>query len=312
MRSTSRYLLAKWLIAAVAVVLAVLVLRPYVLANPDRAMRLVELTLKFGVLPLSLLAGLITYYEYRGLGPQEGIVRRGRPEHAVALTFDDGPSPVYTAQILDVLNEKGAKATFFVVGEHVRKYPDLARRIVAEGHDIGNHTMNHRDLIPAGRQVVIDEIECCGATIEQVTGVAPVLFRPPRGIYGNAIRQLVVDMGYRMILWTLSTIDWRGKRPSSILRRVRARIRPGGIILFHDSGALIKCEGGSRENTVQAVGLVIDYLKDVRGYELVTVSEMLRRLDAEGRPSVGDAKDRPSVGDTEGRPTMGPAALKEA
>lgn len=287
MRYTNRHLWTKTLICAALVALAVLVVGPYVLMNPARALRLADLALRYAVIPLALLAGALSYFEYHGIGPQEGIMRRGPSQPSVAITFDDGPNPLYTPRILDVLAEKNVKATFFVVGAHVRKYPDVARRIVAEGHDIANHTMRHRDLIPASREVVIAEIDECAAAIEDVTGVTATMLRPPRGIYGNAVRKLVVDKGYRMVLWTLSTIDWRGKSASAILRRVRTRIRPGGIILFHDSGALMKAEGGSRENTVQAVGMIIDYLRESRGYELVPVSELLRRLDAEEKPRIG-------------------------
>lgn len=221
------------------------------------------------------LSGLISFYEYHGFGPQEGIVRRGSQDSLkVALTFDDGPSPLYTPKILDILKEKKVKATFFLVGKHVEKYPEVAKRIVDEGHEIGNHTYSHRDLVPATRATVVKEIKKAEKVIESVCGRKPVLFRPPRGIYSNAVRKIILKAGYTIILWSVSTQDWRLVKPSFIFRRVKRFCRPGSIILFHDSGALIKPEGGSRGHTVEALPKVIDWLR-ANGYQISTVSSLL-------------------------------------
>ena len=227
------------------------------------------------------LSALVSFYEYHGFGPQEGIVRRGKSETSrVALTFDDGPSPIYTPQILDVLKEKGVKATFFLVGRHVEKYPEIARRIVAEGHEIGNHTYSHRDLVPATRAPVVKEVKKAERAIEAVCGQRTVLFRPPRGIYSNAVRKTILKLGYTIILWSLSTQDWRLVSPKFILKRVKRFCRPGSIILFHDSGALIKPEGGSRSHTVEALPEVIDWLKE-NNYEITTISSLIGEAKAE-------------------------------
>jgi len=235
----------------------------------------------FGFIGVGGLAAFITYFEYHGIGCQDGILRRGPHENIVAITFDDGPNPLYTPRILDILKEKDVKATFFAVGLHVKKYPDIAERIVAEGHDIGNHTYTHKDLVPATRRMILAQLHKTDQIIRRVTGTSTKLFRPPRGIYGSAARRLLVDEeGYRLILWSVSSIDWRRVSPRSILRRIARHTRPGSILLFHDSGALIRREGGSRENTVEALPMVIDYLR-AKGYEMVTISEMLERLEAE-------------------------------
>ena len=229
----------------------------------------------------ALLAGIafsISYYEYHGIGPQEGITRRGPHQNIVSLTFDDGPSPTYTPQILDILEEKGVKASFFVVGQNVEKYPDIARRIVAEGHDIGNHTYSHRELVPSTKKIVENQLEKTDSAIQKTTGVRTKLFRPPRGMLSNAVRALVVAHGYRIILWTASSMDWSGVSPRTMAMRLRLFMRRGAIILFHDSGALIRNEGASRGNTVQALPMIIDHLRDKKGYEIVPVSEMLSRL----------------------------------
>lgn len=240
---------------------------------------LIEPSFLLGAVALmAVLALAISYYEYHGIGPQDGIIRRGPHENLVSLTFDDGPSPIYTPKILDILKEKDVKASFFVVGQNVEKYPEITQRIVAEGHDIGNHTYSHRDLVPSTRNVVLKQLRKTDIAIQSKTGVKTKLFRPPRGIFSNAVRKLVVAEGYRMILWTVSSTDWGGVSPKTMLRRIKLYTRSGGIILFHDSGALIRNEGASRGNTVKALPMIIDYLRDTRGFEIVPISEMLDRL----------------------------------
>lgn len=269
----------------VTLLLAILITRAIV-RQPEFLERLLEigfahvLVLAF-LVGMGVLAAFISYFEYHGIGCQDGILRRGPHQNIVAITFDDGPNPNYTPQILDILKEKGVKATFFVVGLHVKKYPDIAKRIVAEGHDIGNHTYTHKDLVPATRRMVLAQAHKTEQIIKRVTGVMPKYFRPPRGIYSSAVRRLLVDKeDYRLVLWTASSVDWRKISADAILRRISRHTRPGSILLFHDSGALIRREGASRENTVEALPKVIDYLK-AKGYEMVTVTEMLRRLEEE-------------------------------
>ncbi|MDI6715616.1 MAG: polysaccharide deacetylase family protein [Actinomycetota bacterium] len=248
---------------------------------------LFDLLVPGAILALVFIGAFVNYYEYHGIGPQDGVIRRGPHENIVAITFDDGPNPAYTPQLLDILKEKGVKATFFAVGLHVKKYPEIAKRIVNEGHDIGNHTYTHRDLVPSTRRQVLAQAHKTDQIIKRVTGISSNLFRPPRGIYSNAVRKLLVDEeGYRFILWTVSSIDWSKKSPRAILRRIARYVRPGAILLFHDSGALIRREGASRMNTVEALPLVIDYLREV-GYEIVPVSEMLRRMEQEEVEAAG-------------------------
>lgn len=239
------------------------------------------------LLVVGMAAGFISYYEYHGFGTQDGIVRRGPAEPVVSITFDDGPNPEYTPQLLDALKEKGVKASFFCVGMHVEKYPEVARRIVNEGHDIGNHTYSHKDMVPATRRVIESQVRRTDAAIRTTTGIATRLFRPPRGLYSGTVRRIVVDeFGHQLVLWTVSALDWRRLTPRQIVRRVARYVRPGAIILFHDSGALLRREGGKRTSTVEALPLVIDYLKGA-GYEVLSISEMLERF-----PSQESATDR--------------------
>lgn len=234
-------------------------------------------------LAIASFGAFITYFEYKGIGPQDGIVRRG-PSNlpVVSITFDDGPSPKYTPKILDVLAEKNVRATFFLTGRHIEKYPDVAKRIVAEGHEIGNHTYSHKDLFPARRKVAVNQIKKGQKAIRENLGITSDLFRPPRGLYTNAVRQMVVSRGYTMVLWTISSVDWRGLSAKRIAARIQKYIHNGAIILFHDSGALLKAEGASRENTVKALPLVIDLLRD-SGYLILPVGEMLS-IEEEEQP----------------------------
>lgn len=262
------------------IVLSVLLIGVVIFRYAIIAVRLLEIevyilkVLSTIALSIIILSGLISYFEYRGIGPQEGIVRRGPCLPYVALTFDDGPGAEYTPMILDILKEKNVKATFFLVGKHVEKYPDIAKRIVAEGHEVGNHTYSHKEMFPASRKRVIKEIVKCEEAIEKVTGVRPVLFRPPRGIYSDAVRKIVLEMGYTMILWSISAVDWAGTPARAIAARVKRYVKPGAIILFHDNGALLKSEGHSRMNTVKALPKIIDDLR-TKGYQFVTVSQLL-------------------------------------
>lgn len=233
-----------------------------------------KILILFCVIVIGLFAGTITYYEYHGFGSQVGIIRRMNIGPYVALTFDDGPSSEYTPKILDILKEYNVKATFFVVGKHVKKYPEVAKRILAEGHDIGNHTYTHKDLVPAIKDTVIKEITKTEETITKVLGIKTNLFRPPRGIYNQSSRKILVDKGYKIILWNVSSCDWLRGSPNMIINRIKRYTKNGSIILFHDSGSLVKREGGQRVNTVRSLPLVIEYLQE-NGYKILPISEML-------------------------------------
>ncbi|HDP70106.1 MAG TPA: polysaccharide deacetylase family protein [Actinobacteria bacterium] len=220
---------------------------------------------------------LTSYYEYHGFGSQDGIVRKGQHKPLVCLTFDDGPSLKHTPQVLDILKKKGVKGTFFVTGIYVDKYPEIAKRIVEEGHDIGNHTYNHRGMA-SGKRTILSELAKTDEAIRRATGARTRLFRPPRGFLGGAARKLLLNEGYKVILWTLSTLDWRRVKPKTILRRVKLFVHNGAIILFHDNGSLFGCKTSKRTGTVKALPQVIDFLKS-EGYKMITVSDMLRSLE---------------------------------
>lgn len=208
---------------------------------------------------------------YFGLWWQEGIIRRGKSKTKVAITFDDGPHPEYTKKILDILKKKKVKATFFLTGQNAEKYPDVVRRIKAEGHDIGNHTYHHANLSPMKLERVKKEIALTELVIKEITGEEPIYFRPPRGVYDQKVRRLLVNKGYSIVLWTVTTQDWRAPGVEYIVNKAK-KAKGGDIILMHDSGALAKAEGAHRIQTVKALPIIIDNLRE-KGLKPVKISE---------------------------------------
>lgn len=200
--------------------------------------------------------------------PQEVRFYHGsRDSKRVALTFDDGPHPLYTPLILDILKERNVRATFFVIGSQVERHPQLVRRIVDEGHIIANHSWGHPNLTMRSPQGVQKEMTDTNAAIAKVTGRIPRLMRPPYGGINAQVESQLDELGFKAILWSVDTRDWERLPPSEILSKVRNQTRPGGIILLHDGG-------GVREHTVTALPQIISYLEG-EGYQLVTVPELL-------------------------------------
>ncbi len=220
-----------------------------------------------------LLVGL-NYYVYHGFGRQPNILRRlnGKPKKVV-LTFDDGPDPRYTPYILDILRAHGVKAVFFLVGKAVARYPEIAQRIVREGHEIGNHTYSHRNLTPGSYYTVERELRKAQRIITVATGVAPRYFRPPRGMYSDTAIKVAKHLCMETVLWTLSSEDWMPEvTPHRIARRIVRKVSNGCILLFHDGGNLMKYEGGDREATLHALPIILTHLKR-QGYEFITLSD---------------------------------------
>ncbi len=223
-----------------------------------------------------LIFAVMTFYVNHGFGLQADIVRSvATDERLVALTFDDGPNEKYTPQVLDVLAEYSVPATFFVVGEHVERYPEIVLRMHHEGHEIGNHTYSHVNVpsTPAGQ--LASQLVSTNVEIVKATGTYPQYVRPPRGMYDARLRRLADLLGMQLVLWNLSSGDWRGSMtPDRIARRVLERVRPGAIILLHDGGALIRSEGASRQRTADALSSIIEGLQH-QGYRIVPLSTLL-------------------------------------
>lgn len=183
----------------------------------------------------------------------------------VALTFDDGPHPQNTPRLLDMLRARNIKATFYVIGRSVDLYPQVVRRTVAEGHEIGNHTYTHRLLSKLGDAEVRQEMTRCRDSIARAAGVQPRTMRPPYGGLLQRQRELIhSEFGYPTILWSVDPLDWKRPGPSVVASRILNATTPGGIVLAHDL----------HSQTVDAMPATIDGLLR-QGYRFVTVSQLL-------------------------------------
>jgi len=202
------------------------------------------------------------------------IFRVNKTEKLAALTFDDGPSAVWTPKILDELKKAKIKATFFMLGEHVAKYPEIARRVAQEGHEIGNHTYDHRVLLNNTLDGLEKEIKDTERIIQKVTGKTTRYFRPPKAWLTVQDEKKIEALGYKVILWSLNSKDWVTFDDKYMVKYLVRHISPGDIILFHDSGGVFSVEGGDRSETVKTISLLVDKLHEM-GYKLVTVSELL-------------------------------------
>lgn len=198
----------------------------------------------------------------------------------VALTFDDGPYPPYTEQILDILNADDVKATFFIVGKNAAQHPELVRRIFMEGHQIGNHTYHHIDLLKANRQTVIEELERTNDVLLSITGVKPHIVRPPHGFRDPVVLEVMAGLGLKVVEWSVMSRDWTNPGVEKIVNRTLDKITNGSVVLLHD-GDGIRSEA-SRAQTVAAVRLIIEHLK-TEGYRFVTVDDILANMKGVSR-----------------------------
>ncbi|OXM85830.1 polysaccharide deacetylase family protein [Paenibacillus rigui] len=203
------------------------------------------------------------YYESRG----EVVWEVPTEEKIIALTFDDGPHPEHTALILDLLKQYDAKATFFVVGNKVERFPELLKREVAEGHELANHTYSHAYL--SRKMNIKKEIDQTEELVYSITGQKCHLFRPPGGIFNERLISVAKEEGYKVVMWSWhqDTKDWRTPGVGKITDRVLNHTKNGDIVLFHDY-----IEGPTQ--TVEALKRILPELKK-RGYRFVTISELL-------------------------------------
>lgn len=210
----------------------------------------------------------------------KGIFWPERFQGKAALTFDDGPHPVNTPKVLDILKRYGAKATFFVLGKKAREYPELIRRIVAEGHTLGNHSDDHPDYVKVSRAEIERQLDATQAAVDAALGRSHPLvqMRPPYGSMDNVVKEVIHARGNMAVLWNADSWDWRYRNDDPrILANVFAV--PGGVqttggaILFHDI----------HPQTVRVLGDVLTRLKRL-GIAVVTTEELLRQKYAAAPP----------------------------
>ncbi|MFN6476125.1 polysaccharide deacetylase family protein [Nostoc sp. DedQUE07] len=202
---------------------------------------------------------------------QGAIVYQGKlkpNEKVIALTFDDGPSPKNTAQILEILKKNDIKATFFMIGEMVKYFPQVAKQVAADGHIIGNHTWHHwyrhMDLATAA-----SEIDRTAEIIYKTTGEKTTLFRPPGGFLNNGLAEYAKNEKYAVMMWSEQSGDAERHSPQvpGLVKNVLKYAKPGAIVLLHDGG-------GNRSKSVKALPEMIAGLK-AQGYRFVTIPQLL-------------------------------------
>ncbi|WP_071188747.1 polysaccharide deacetylase family protein [Trichormus sp. NMC-1] len=188
-------------------------------------------------------------------------------EKVIALTIDDGPWPKTTVEMLDILKQNDVKATFFWVGSSLKNHPEIAKRVVAEGHAIGNHTWNHlyKRMDAATAK---NEIEKTNELIYQTTGVKTSIFRPPGGYLNNGLAAYAKSQKNSVVMWSVTSADTDPRAKYQVfVKNVLRDAKPGAIVLMHDGG-------GNRERTVKALPEIITGLKQ-KGYRFVTMPELL-------------------------------------
>jgi len=200
------------------------------------------------------------------------VLAAGSTEQKLAaLTFDDGPCRPYTEQILDILRDKDVRATFFVVGRNALQQPEVLRRIQKEGHLVGTHTQNHKDLLRLEADEVNREMAEGIESIRAITGERTSYLRPPHGFKDFVVMEQAGRLGLTVVNWNVIPRDWTNPGVSRIVENVMTNIRPGAVILLHDGDS--PGGTGSREQTVRALPLIIDRLREA-GYELVRIDEL--------------------------------------
>jgi len=190
----------------------------------------------------------------------------------IALTFDDGPDSLYTVQILDILKEKNIKATFFLTGKHIRQYPLVVKRIVNEGHSVGNHTYSHLYISTSSDSLVNSELATTQHLIDSICGSNLKLFRAPWGAITQEQLQRLSRRGYKHVSWTIDTRDFE-RTSEEILKSVMEHQQDKGIVLMHSADY---SDQQSRAETVKALPQIIDRLRSEYRYRFVKVEEFIK------------------------------------
>lgn len=187
-----------------------------------------------------------------------------------ALTFDDAPDATFTPQVLDVLKREGVKATFFVVGNRVEKHPDIVKRMIDEGHIVGNHSYSHANFPKLTDTEFRDQIIKTDKLISQFTGYTPSIVRPPYGNVSEGQIQWLASQHKKIVNWNVDSLDWKGLSAEQVTTNVLTHVSPGAIILQHAAGGT----GEDLSGTVAALSGIINKLKN-NGVKLVTIPELL-------------------------------------
>ncbi len=216
----------------------------------------------------SVHGGRIGDYTYEG-EENDIVVANRNAGKQIALTFDDGPCKRYTPEILEILDEYGIKATFFVIGKNAEAHPEIILDEFNSGHEIGNHTYSHPNLRSLSTKRISDEITKTQELLARITGKSPTLFRPPGGYLSNDIVDCINQSNCRPVLWSWrqDTMDWNNTPSDTIVSNIISNLKDGDIILFHDFHS-------GKSPTPDALRKLIPILIS-EGYEFVTVSDLI-------------------------------------
>lgn len=203
--------------------------------------------------------------------PDTFILRGPTDQKRIALTFDDGPDPRFTEDVLNILNQYNVSGTFFLMGSRAIAYPEIVERINNEGHVIGNHTYFHPNLVKEADIPTLErEVIRTENTLNDIIDYRTSLFRPPYGFLYNELVEKLAEMQYLIIGWSVDSLDWEEDPPEVIASNVLDNVHPGAIILMHDGADW----DGDRTNTIAALRQIIPALQK-QGYEFVTVPKLL-------------------------------------
>jgi uncharacterized protein (TIRG00374 family) len=271
-----RDVIVRFVIAAAVWLTAAAVLGKEVGGRPG------EILVAVAVLVLMAVAWATFTPNARLFGRVVGVGSTARP--LIAITFDDGPSPEWTPGVLDALRDAGARATFFTLGRQVRAHPDIARRIVDEGHELASHGDDHSLLVFAGPRAIAHQFRAAeSALADAVDGKASKLFRAPHGYRNPFVSAIAGQEGYRMVGWHGAVFDTARPGVDAIVARCRDVLRPGAILLLHDGDG--SGQGGDRGQTVAAVPHILATARE-QGLEPVTVSQLAEELRPERRTAL--------------------------
>ncbi|MUT65709.1 polysaccharide deacetylase family protein [Paenibacillus sp. NEAU-GSW1] len=206
--------------------------------------------------------------------PQTNLITQiHTPHKAVAFTFDDGPHPTYTPMLLDIFREAQGKATFYMIGEQIEQFPELATAVYEQGHEIGNHTYSHPFLTELSDEACREELIRAEKLIEAITGTIPATFRPPYFNIDERVTAIAAELGYVKIAGAANgeARDWEQPGVQHIVDATRESLSSGSLLIFHDGY-------GDRSQTIEAVRILVSELT-AEGYKLVTVSELIALAD---------------------------------
>ncbi|MDR0929085.1 MAG: polysaccharide deacetylase family protein [Oscillospiraceae bacterium] len=187
-----------------------------------------------------------------------------REDKVIAISFDAAWGGSQTLALLDILDEYQVKTTFFLVGIWVERYPELVKEIIARGHELGNHSTSHPQMTKISQEKMREELKKTSDRIEELTGVRPVLFRPPYGDYNDAVVSVSRAEGYECVQWSVDSLDWKNRGVEDLVRQATKAYAPGDIVLFHNDSQYI----------VQALPAILKHYQ-AAGYQVVPVSQIL-------------------------------------